>query len=155
MRIPVLLLVIATACTGSDSEVPAPTCQLAADPLALASADIRGRTLTLQVEYTGGCEDHAFEAWWGGSVAPSVPPVVPLEIQHDANGDTCRVNVQDVVVIDLSALDALPDDQMRISLLMGDGGAVTLGTIDYVAPDDTVTPAPEAMPIDTSCGTVR
>lgn len=132
-----------------------PACPFADDPLTVLSARIDGRALELDVQYGGGCADHTYQVWWNGVSAPSLPPIIPLELQHEANDDSCQALLQKTLVIDLQPLDALAAPEARINVVMGRGGSVNLADIDYIVPTTPATPIDGSLQINTSCGTIQ
>ncbi len=152
---PVLFLLFLStaiaACTGTEDE--ASVCVGGDNALTVTSTSIEDDQLTVQVEYTGGCEEHDFEVWWGGVYAPSIPPVLPLEIQHYANGDTCEALVQDSFKIDLAALFELQIPKIRLQLMLGEGGGTTLTEVLYETSRPGTT-TDSGIAIRTECGTI-
>lgn len=155
----ILVMVALAAASCNEEEEGAAAegdeCAVGDHAFAIVDQEIDGRVLRLQVEYTGGCEEHAFEVWWGGAVATSDPPVVPLEIQHHGNGDTCQRLVREEIAIDLRALDEVGTEAIRLQLVVGEGGAQTLLEILYVVPEGpTEVPPEEAFSINRDCTTI-
>ena len=75
---------------------------------ALNSADVIAGVdsyqLRVLVEYSGGCEEHSFSAYWDGSFVKTNPPRARIILVHDDNGDVCRMLVTEELHIDLSDL---------------------------------------------------
>jgi hypothetical protein len=138
---------------GADDVAPA--CVLGDRPFVVASQAIEGRVLRLQVAYAGGCAEHAFEVWWSGVIAPSDPPIVPLEVQHHGNGDECSDAIEDEVAIDLTELDAVAGGgPVRVQIVVGEGGTDTLLEVLYSPPGEPTDVPAMALPIDLDCGTI-
>ena len=70
-------------------------------PLEVMQAAIQGDSLVVQVAYSGGCAEHAFDLVVAGPQVRSLPPKQPLMIAHEANGDACRVRIEETLAFDL------------------------------------------------------
>ncbi len=70
-------------------------------PLDVMQATIQGDSLVVQVAYSGGCAEHAFELVAAGPQLRSLPPKQPLMIAHEANGDACRSRIEEILAFDL------------------------------------------------------
>ena len=127
------------------------------DEFSIQSHSLQGQLLTLDLQYTGGCEEHDFEVWWGGVTSASDPPIVPLELQHDAHGDACEALIEEQIVVDLSALDDVPSStpNLRLQLVVGEGGTSTLVEVSYDRPGSASAAPADALSIDTECGTIQ
>jgi hypothetical protein len=150
-----MCLAIATTilAAGCGAEAP-PACELGDASFTVTDHTLDGDVLTLDVEYAGGCADHEFDVWWGGALAPSIPPVLPLEVQHYSNGDSCEAIVTDTIAIDLSSLAAV-DDELRIQIVVGEQGTQTLLEVLYSVADVTGDIPTNAIPIEHECGTIE
>lgn len=84
-----------TACRGGVSP--------ASDPFVRNNAFINGDTLFVDVEYSGGCEVHTFDACYGLWMT-SLPVQTDVTITHDANGDICRALILETVRFDLNPM---------------------------------------------------
>ena len=65
---------------------------------------IAGDILSVTVEYSGGCETHAWGACWSGSWLRSLPPKATLNLSHDAMDDACDLWVSETLLIDVSSI---------------------------------------------------
>ena len=76
------------------------------DTFTILDATISNELLTITVQYSGGCENHEFEAIWNGGFYPTaVPPsLAPVVITHNANGDLCEAAITKVLQIDVKSL---------------------------------------------------
>lgn len=101
------------------------------DPLALRSVSLEGSTLTLEVEYTGSCFEHAFDlVAWNGWLE-SYPVQVGIVLAHDDRGDSCEAaNIRRELAFDLGPLREAYREAYRI-----EGGTVVL-RLDDPASDD-------------------
>ncbi|MCP4445783.1 MAG: hypothetical protein GY811_10640 [Myxococcales bacterium] len=137
---------------GACAEDPDSICEPGDDPFTISQASIVGNLLTIDVEYTGGCEKHEFEFWWGGSYGTSDPPLVPLEIQHRGNGDGCKALISDRLLIDLTTLSEIGGESLRLQLVTGLGAVV----YDELVYDDSQESVGDStvLPIRTECGRI-
>ena len=85
----------------SDHRLPD---DLDSDAFELNRARMDGSVLHLNVSYSGGCEEHIFNAYNTGQVMKSLPPGLVLYIAHDGGGDLCEAYLTEDVQIDLSWL---------------------------------------------------
>ena len=69
--------------------------------LEVMQAAIQGDSLVVQVAYSGGCAEHAFELVAAGPQVRSLPPRQPLMIAHDTNGEACRARIEETLAFDL------------------------------------------------------
>jgi hypothetical protein len=76
--------------TGTSGDAVGECSVSSNDAFELNSAVVSGDTLTLSVSYSGGCEDHVFEACWDGLFQETAPETVVLDIGHDAKSDACE-----------------------------------------------------------------
>ena len=56
----------------------------------IKSAEITDSVLTINITYTGGCEDHNFELMFNGMYMKSLPRKANLYLKHESNGDICK-----------------------------------------------------------------
>ena len=76
------------------------------DAFEILDATISDELLTITVQYSGGCENHEFEAIWSGDFYPTFtdPPLAPVVITHNSNGDLCEAAITEVLQIDVRGL---------------------------------------------------
>lgn len=80
-----------------------------------------GPFLMVKLAYSGGCNEHFFEASWDGNQMKSLPPQVNVILTHVNNDDACRERIEKEVAIDLRKLFLnTPNDVYLI--LNGDAG---------------------------------
>ena len=80
-----------------------------------------GPFLMVKLVYSGGCNEHFFEASWDGNYMKSLPPQVNVTLTHVNNDDACRERIEKEVAIDLRKLFLnTPNDVFLI--LNGDAG---------------------------------
>jgi hypothetical protein len=58
----------------------------------------------VKVAYSGGCNEHFFEASWDEMYMKSMPPQVNLRLSHVNNDDSCRERIEKELAIDLRKL---------------------------------------------------
>jgi hypothetical protein len=63
-----------------------------------------GGFLMLKVAYSGGCNEHFFEASWDQLYMKSLPPQVNVSLTHVNNDDACRARIEKEIAIDLRKL---------------------------------------------------
>lgn len=75
------------------------------DALSIDGAAVTGDTLSVDVSYGGGCEDHDFSICWPDqSFMESSPVQVGLEIWHDGHDDACDAWISETLTWDLTPL---------------------------------------------------
>ncbi len=63
---------------------------------------LEGHKLFVDINYSGGCEEHNFRVVGNPSISKSLPPVRSIQIQHDSKGDKCKKLIKKQLVIDIS-----------------------------------------------------
>lgn len=74
------------------------------DPFEILDAKISGETLSITVQYSGGCEKHEFDLFGNGIYMKSLPPQTSVILVHKANNDKCRSLIEKVIEFDVSNL---------------------------------------------------
>ncbi len=100
------------------------------DALALRSHSLDGPILTLEVEYTGGCQAHEVDlVAWGGWLE-SFPVQVNLQLSHESHDDPCEALIMRELRFDLQPL------RQSYEAVYGSGepGATTI-VLRLAAPD--------------------
>lgn len=69
----------------------------------ITSAMIDKNMMTIEVEYSGGCEKHEFTLLGSKMIQKSLPPKRGLMLYHTNNDDSCRELVADTLRFDISA----------------------------------------------------
>jgi hypothetical protein len=100
------------------------------DPITINSVLLEGNTLILEVEYSGGCEDHSYELIGSEGVMKSLPAKRSIKLIHNANGDSCRELVSETLKFDIIPFALKATTGSEIILLL-DG---TKESISYVFP---------------------
>ncbi len=65
--------------------------------VSIEKVSIDGNILNLEVSYSGGCEEHAFELISTNMYKKSMPPQLNLYLKHTNNGDACRKLIMDTL----------------------------------------------------------
>ncbi len=114
-----ILLVISSGCEwilDSDDVDPIPITivpyeewrayyeNLPKDTVIIVDAAVKGHLLKLDVEYTGSCEEHRFEALAGKSYIETYPAGVDVFLGHGNGGDLCSNEVSKELAFDLRPL---------------------------------------------------
>lgn len=78
--------------------------------------EINGQTLTVEVQYGGGCRDHEWDMYFNGAVLKSLPPQAFLHLRHTVTDgpDPCRGMPTETLKFDLSSLKALASGEMVV-----------------------------------------
>jgi len=74
------------------------------DPWTFRSHAIHGDTLTLSIQYGGGCRVHRFALLVNPAFRESHPVQVSARLAHDADGDMCRALISEDLRFDLGPL---------------------------------------------------
>jgi len=66
---------------------------------------VENNLLQVVFQYSGGCEEHDFNAHFNGGWVKTLPPQAILDFEHlNPNNDACRSVVKDTVFYNLDAL---------------------------------------------------
>jgi hypothetical protein len=84
----------------------------------ITSVKLEGNILSLDVEYSGGCEDHSFEFVGSAAIMKSLPPKRVVQLVHNSNGDSCRELISETIKFDISALAVTETSGSEIILLL-------------------------------------
>jgi hypothetical protein len=88
------------------------------DAAKITSATLEENILTIHVTYQGGCQEHDFALHAATAFLQSIPPQALLHLSHDANGDTCKQNIEKQLSFDLTPLDPERDEPGGHPLLL-------------------------------------
>jgi hypothetical protein len=72
--------------------------------------------LMVKVAYSGGCNEHFFEASWDRQYMKSLPPQVNIRLTHVNNDDACRERIEKKIAIDLRDLFLNTPNQVSVIL---------------------------------------
>jgi hypothetical protein len=71
----------------------------------LNSVALRGKTLTLNISYGGGCEEHGFELFMSpAAFMESFPVQANIYLRHDNNNDFCKAYITEDISFDISPI---------------------------------------------------
>lgn len=73
------------------------------DPFLLVGAELKGKYLEIEVEYSGGCGGDAWTLAWSGMLMKSLPPKANIYL-HLKDDDACREIVRKKVSFDISSI---------------------------------------------------
>jgi hypothetical protein len=100
------------------------------DPITITAANVEGNVLSIDVEYSGGCEKHWFDLTGSFALMKSLPPKRTVKLIHNANSDACRQLIKKTLTFDISTFAITQTAGSEIILLL-DGYK---GEISYVYP---------------------
>lgn len=83
--------------TIGDIETPS-------DLIQITGVTISGNIMSIDVNYSGGCQEHNFQLYGSANIAKSLPPIRSVKLVHNANGDACRKLEVRTLVFDISDL---------------------------------------------------
>jgi hypothetical protein len=72
------------------------------DPYEILETRVNGDTLTVTVQYGGGCEPHDFQMHQNMRWMKSMPPQLNIYLEHENNNDMCRALITQDLFFDLS-----------------------------------------------------
>lgn len=73
-------------------------------PYKIDSLFIKDDILSIFINYSGGCKEHAFQLVSNGMYAKSMPPQLFLCLKHNANDDQCKKMILKELRFDVSDL---------------------------------------------------
>lgn len=85
-------------------------------PFDLLKTSIEGNILTIEVSYSGGCNEHEFKLYFDGNYQKSLPPKVNFILTHDNKGDACRSIVEKTLKFDISKSQYTGGKEMMVSV---------------------------------------
>ena len=74
------------------------------DPFTILAVRVAENTMELDVEFSGGCENHEFKLYGSTMLMKSLPPKRGILLWHNANGDSCRSIEQRTLKFNITAL---------------------------------------------------
>ena len=77
-----------------------------------------GDKLFVTITYSGGCQNHSFEAIGSSIIMKSLPPKRVMKIIHNGNGDVCRKLETKTLEINVSELSANQESGSETILLL-------------------------------------
>ncbi|MEO1172149.1 MAG: hypothetical protein AAFX94_08865 [Myxococcota bacterium] len=94
-------------------------------PVKLTFATINEDTLTLGVQFSGGCNSHDFALCWNGAFTRSMPPQTSVWLLHETE-DTCEAALTETLTFSLASLES----SYRGDRSTDDGNEVVLRVAD-------------------------
>jgi hypothetical protein len=106
------------------------------DDYVLNDAAVNGDILTLNVSYSGGCEEHVITLVISELFVETEPVQLAALLAHDGNGDSCERWVTETYAFDLGVIktlyqEAYQQNTGRVVLLLGGIGIPEERRIDY------------------------
>lgn len=83
------------------------------DHYVLNDAAVNGDTITLNVSYSGGCEEHEFTLVISESFVKTEPVGLAAALAHDANNDSCEAFLTEEYIFDLDVIKMRYQDRYR------------------------------------------
>lgn len=90
------------------------------DPIEITAVRVEGNTMFIDMNYSGGCEDHTFEVIGSEMISKSLPPIRSVQLIHTAKGDQCKKLVEETLIVDISKLAYKQENGSMIFLLVND-----------------------------------
>jgi hypothetical protein len=84
------------------------------DAFTINDMNITGDSLFIAVQYSGGCQNHTFEMITHGNMLKSLPPQLPLYLEHHGNSDNCRSLITKKLAFDLKPLRAQSGKKVKV-----------------------------------------
>lgn len=107
----------------SDSEISKATIgdiNQESDPVEINSVSIDGNIMTINVSFSGGCEDHKFNLVGSAAVMKSLPAKRPVALIHGSNEDNCEAYLSKNIQFDISELAISQQNGSEIYLIIGE-----------------------------------
>jgi hypothetical protein len=100
------------------------------DAITILGTSLEGNILSIEVEYSGGCEKHWFDLIGSFAIIKTLPAKRTVKLIHNASNDACRQLITQTLKFDVSALAITETSGSEIILLL-EGQK---GEISYVYP---------------------
>jgi hypothetical protein len=84
------------------------------DAFTILDVNVNGDSLYVSVQYSGGCNTHVFDMITHGNLLKSLPPQLPLYLEHNANADNCRALLTEKLAFDLKPLRTQSGKKMKV-----------------------------------------
>lgn len=84
------------------------------DAFTIQDMSVVGDSLFIGVQYSGGCKTHEFKMISNGNMLKSLPPQLPLYLEHNGNGDNCRALKSEKLAFDLKPLRAQQGKKIKV-----------------------------------------
>ena len=90
------------------------------DPIEITAVRVEGNTMFIDLNYTGGCEEHTFSVVGSEMISKSLPPIRSVQLIHSAKGDQCKKIVEETLIVNISKLAYKQEQGSTIFLLVND-----------------------------------
>ncbi len=70
----------------------------------ITGVSINANIMTIDVNYSGGCDVHSFEMIGSLMMAKSLPPIRTIHLIHISNEDKCEKLIKEKILVDISDL---------------------------------------------------
>ena len=84
-------------------------------PVQINKVSLVKNKMSISITYSGGCEKHVFQLLGSKMISKSLPPQRSIQLHHDNKGDSCREQLTETLVFDVSAFGY---EDNEISLLL-------------------------------------
>ncbi len=84
------------------------------DAITINAVKVVGDSLYVDVQYSGGCKTHEFKMITNGNFMKSLPPQLPLFLEHNANKDNCRALKMETLKYDLKPLRSAQTKKIKV-----------------------------------------
>jgi hypothetical protein len=84
------------------------------DAITINASKVVGDSLYVDVQYSGGCKTHEFKMITNGNFFKSLPPQLPLFLEHNANEDNCRALIMETLKYDLKPLRSSQNKKIKV-----------------------------------------
>lgn len=84
------------------------------DAITINAVKVVGDSLYVDVQYSGGCKTHEFKMITNGNFLKSLPPQLPLFLEHNANKDNCRALKMETLKYDLKPLRSTQSKKIKV-----------------------------------------
>ena len=88
------------------------------DAAQILNVALENNVLRIQVQYSGGCQDHTFKVYAATAFLQSIPLQALLYLAHDSHGDACEASIQKWLSFDLAPLDTERNDPSEHPLIL-------------------------------------
>jgi hypothetical protein len=82
----------------------------------LIKTSLEGNILTIEVSYSGGCNEHEFKLYFDGNYKKSLPPKADFILTHDNKGDACRSIENKTMKFDISKSQYAGQKEIMVSV---------------------------------------
>lgn len=82
----------------------------------LIKTSLEGNIITIEVSYSGGCNEHDFKLYFDGNYKKSLPPKADFILTHDNKGDACRSIVNKTLKFDISKAQYTGQKEIMVSV---------------------------------------